>query len=205
MSKKGFTLAEVSIAMMIMAFLCLIMIQAFNPKKYQEKTNKAAALKAIEFTNQATAQMLDNEDNFPTASWMIKTGGLNSWEYTSTATTSTDIIGLYEEFLKFEGGVINFCDKSGYCDDDKIKGAKVAGGTYFGIEKFDAITDCPSYRMPYEETDSPAPSEFDPKTATYTTKKCWGKVYLDINGSSGPDELGKDVYVFGMGEFGLER
>ncbi|MBR6298776.1 MAG: hypothetical protein IKR34_05980, partial [Candidatus Gastranaerophilales bacterium] len=36
-----------------------------------------------------------------------------------------------------------------------------------------------------------------------TTKKCWGKLHIDINGSNPPNKLNEDYYVFGLDEYGI--
>ncbi len=36
-----------------------------------------------------------------------------------------------------------------------------------------------------------------------TTKKCWGKLHIDINGSNPPNKRNEDYYVFGLDEYGI--
>lgn len=201
--KKGFTLVEITIAMTIIAFLCLIMIQTINPKKFDEKANQANAIKAINFIEQACAQILDLETTqVPASRFMVKPAG-GSWEYASTATTSSALVALFGNHLKYESGEVNFCDNTSYCSDTKIKGARVAGGIYIGFEILGEIKPCPAYRMPGESADNPAPQVFN--NGSYTAKQCWGKLYIDVNGKDAPNTYGKDVFVYGLGEYGIEK
>lgn len=207
--KKGFTLVELTIAMTIIAVICVIMVQAINPKKFNEKTNKASGIKAINFVEQACAQILDLETTqAPASRFMVKPAG-GSWEfaiYNTDGTTSADSLALATLFgnhLKYESGILNFCDNTSYCSDTSIQGARVAGGVYIGFEKLNSIVSCPAYRMPGETTDNPAPQEFD--NGSYTAKQCWGKLYVDVNGKDAPNQYGQDVFIYGLGEYGLEK
>lgn len=214
MKIKAFTLTEVSIALIIMGIICTLMINSLNPNKYQEKTDKIAAQEIIALFEQATIQMLEkNKENFPTGSWMIRKAD-NNWQFATyignDVVTTENIVSLYEEFIKFDSGIINFCDFTEACNDENIQGAKLPSGAYFGIEKFDSIGACPAYYLPYEKVRYTAPKEYIPggingSNTFYHEKSCWGKIYFDVNGQKAPNEEGEDVFIYGMGEYGIER
>lgn len=211
MKIKGYTLAEVTVALMIMGIICMLMLNSFKSKDYKEETNKILAKKTISQFEQATTDMINkNKDNFPAGSWMVKVPGASDYIFavkksgSSTDASATDIINLYENYLKYETSVINFCDYSDVCTSSEIKGARLAGGVYFGIEKTD-IEDCPAYRLFEENRIYETPKKYNIKTKEYEPKKCWGKLYIDVNGSDIPNIEGEDIFVFGMGEYGIER
>lgn len=209
--KKAFTLAEISISIIIIGVICVIMIGALNPKKYDEKTNTASLMKTLEFISQASVQIMDMEDaKCPARSFMIKPAGSAAWEFailnsSGSSASAQEVAELFGEHLKYESNIISFCDYTSYCSDSNIKGAKLPNGAYIGFEITSTVQDCPAYRMPYEETDTPAPTKYSKSTGTFETAKCWGKLYIDTNGLKSPDTLGQDVYVFGLGENGIEK
>ena len=211
--KNAFTLAEILIVIVIIGIIAVILIQTLNPNRYSEKTNIANARKGLELIKQASAQMLGLEkEQLPTSSYMIKMPGSDKWELSilnesKTDATTEDLVNLFGKYIKFESDVINFCDYTSFCDNEEIKGARVAGGIYIGFEMFDEndIDDCPAYYMPNVENQIDAPHTMDKTTGEFDEiKQCWGKVYIDVNGTKGPDEEGKDVFVYGLGEYGVE-
>lgn len=214
MKLKGFTLAEVSIALIIMGIICSIMLNSLNPNKSREKLDKIAAQKAIALFEETTVQMLEkHKTNFPLGAWMAE-GVNNTWEFVTykdgdgNEAESIDIVDFYKEYIEFDSDVIDFCDFTELeaCDDKNIKGAKLPNGVYFGIEKFDsADTTCPQYYLPQDNSLYLNPVQFDSKTNNFIEKKCWGKIYFDINGPKAPNEEGKDIFIYGMGEYGLEK
>ena len=121
----------------------------------------------------------------------------------SDKATSQDLVNLFKNHIKYESDVVNFCDNTSYCSDTNIKGAKVAGGAYIGFSKYDSIKDCPAYYMPGVQGQLSAPKSFT--NGASVTKKCWGELYMDVNGIKGPDTIGQDVFVYGLGEYGIEK
>lgn len=195
MKLKAFTLAEVLICLMIIGALAIIMVQNVKTKDFTEKGYIANAFKAMEAVQQASVKIRDIENTAcPTGSFMVEV--VDDWEYAlvnssgSNANTA-EVLDLYSNYIKFEDSGFKFCDHTGYCsDNDDILGAKLAGGIYLGFE-VTAIGDCPDYYMP--------------NTAEMLSAKgkCWGNLYIDVDGEKGPNQLGKDVFVIGLNESGL--
>ena len=211
--KNAFTLAEILIVMVIIGIIAVILIQTLNPNRYSEKTNIANARKAIELIKQATSQMIELEkEQIPTGTFMTRPAGSDSWEITilnedGNDASVEDIVNLFGNYIKYESDVIDFCNFTSFCNNENVKGAKVAGGIYIGFEKFDDtdIDDCPAYYMPNSENQISAPTTLDKTTGEFDkVKQCWGKVYIDVNGIKGPDTEGQDVFVYGLGEYGME-
>ena len=192
--KKAFTLAEVLICLMIIGVLAAIMIKNIKTKDFTEKGYIASAYKALESVQQASLQICELETtSCPMQSYMVNVAG--DWEYTivnasGTNANTEEILNLYDNYLKLEDTGINFCDYTPYCNSDSIKGAKIAGNGYIGFEVTEVQT-CPDYYLP------------NSTTLMKGEGKCWGKFYFDADGKKGPNELGKDVFVFGLGERGL--
>lgn len=192
--KQAFTLAEILICLVIIGFIALIMIKNVKTKDFTEKTYIASAFKAFESVQQASVKIRDSEtESCPTGSFMVNVAG--DWEYTLVNSSginanTEEVLNLYGNYLKFENIGINFCDYTSFCSDEEIKGAKLPGNMYIGFEVTE-IEDCPDYYMP--------------NTATIIngSGKCWGKLYVDVDGTKGPNTLGKDVYVIGLNESGL--
>ncbi len=192
--KKGFTLAEVLVCMVIIGILAIIMVQNVKTKDFKEQGYIANALKIAENIQQASLKIREIEKtNCPMASFMVDIMG--TWEYalinsSGNNATASDVINLYAKYIKFENTGLKFCDYTSYCSDDKIIGAKVPPESYIGIEVI-SVSDCPSYYIPGSTTTTPGKG------------KCWGKLYIDVDGNKGPNQLGKDVFVYGLNEIGV--
>ena len=127
--KKGFTLAEVLVCMVIIGILAIIMVQNVKTKDFKEQGYIANALKIAENIQQASLKIREIEKtNCPMASFMVDIMG--TWEYalinsSGNNATASDVINLYAKYIKFENTGLKFCDYTSYCSDDKIIGAKV--------------------------------------------------------------------------------
>lgn len=192
--KNAFTLAEVLVCMVIIGILAIIMVQNVKTKDFTEKGYVANALKIIENVQQASLKIREIEKtNCPMASFMINI--MDTWEYalvnsSGNSASATDVINLYAKYLKFENKGLKFCDYTSYCSNDNIIGAKIPPGSYIGIE-ITSIANCPSYYVPGSTTTTPGKG------------KCWGKLYIDVDGNKGPNQHGKDVFVYGLNEIGI--
>ena len=214
MKNKAFTLAEIMIVLMIMGFLIIVMIKNIRLDEYSQKELIANGQKAIQFVEQGFTQIKAQEaENCPTHTFMHKVGG--TYEYTLFSSggnyaSASDVISMLENHLKTESTGFQFCSNTSYCSNTEIVGAKMPGDIYIGVEVLMSSTsttptDCPQYYMPGETTPSPAPTVFNKSTGNFETDKCWGKVYIDTNGTKGPDALGQDVFVFGLNSQGVAR
>jgi len=202
---RAFTLIEILLVAVIIGVLAVIMIKNINSKSFTDKANIANAYKAIEIVQQASAKILGAETDWcPTGKFINKI--INNYEFgvinptTSKEATLDEMMELYGSYLKLQKRNLNFCSYTEYCEDSNtdIKGAKIVGDIYIGFEKFASpdIQDCPTtYYMPES-------NELIEKEAG-SNGKCWGKFYVDVNGPAAPNEFGKDVFVWGLGEVGI--
>lgn len=194
MKKIAFTLIELSVCMIIIGFIAITVINNHRNNSIEEKAFLPKARKTISALQNAS-QQIRLSSNCPTKNFIIES--LGTWHFAlmnsdETATADIeDIIEMYGYYMKYQNSSINFCDYTDYCSDSNIKGAKLPDGTYIGFELYNTIKTCPNYIIP--------------ENTTNTTGKgmCWGAVYLDTNGKNKPNTLGKDVYMFGLGEYGL--
>lgn len=207
--KKAFTLVEVVIVMIIMIILILVMIRVLKPDAHNEKAYYAKAQKMINVLDEMFLNIANNEKTqCPASKYMVKLSG-SDWEFATMKSDGVNLIdseglvNLFSNYIKYEVDLLDFCDYSTICSSEDIKGAKVAGGTYIGFNIYENIKDCPAYRLPGAQEEMPAPKEF--VNGVFQTKKCWGEVYIDVDGKKSEDTIGKDTFVLGLGEFGIEK
>ena len=205
MKKIAFTLAEVMLAMSIIGVLAVVSFKAMNTKNIDEQTKKAKAHQALAAIEQAASNIISQEDTkCPAKAFMVKVAG--TYEYATykangtTLAATSDVVSMFSEYMKTEKTNLNFCTYSNYCasSNTSIKGFRIAGDVYIGIKVFGdtAIADCPTtYYMP------------DSAQAITVTAakagKCWGELYVDVDGTKGKGVLGDDVYKWGLGEMGV--
>jgi competence protein ComGC len=210
--KKAFTLAEIMLATMLIGIISVVMIKTIKPKDFEDKNNGLMAHKAIESMNNVFSQVRQTEtEMLPAAKYMLKNAS-GSYEFAVLSTSgngaladATELAGLFGDYMKKDGDVIDFCTVTGSCSNTAIKGFKLPGDLYIGIEKFASISDCPAFYMPdlKNEPDNPETQIAAPKYFDGTTKQCWGKIHIDTNGPNGPNTLNKDYYVYGLDEYGI--
>jgi len=222
----AFTLAEILIALSVVGIIAVSMITILDKSSMDEDINTAKAYQAFEAVQQGSAKILSTETIYnadegtaycPEGKFLTKVLASNTatatdrytYEYAivkgadaSTAATKADVLELYKKYIRFDDrkADLNFCTYSNYCDstNTNITGGKLAGTTYIGFEVFGdtALQDCPNtYYLPQS-------GELITKTEG-TTGKCWGKVYVDVDGKKGEGALGKDVFIWGLGESGI--
>lgn len=211
MFKKAFTLAELLIVFIIIGLISTIIFKNIRPDKMKDKEMVALAFKGIRAVEHAMSNVMEiDKVNCPMGTFLVKRAGTNDFtmqlkDNSGGSIDATEVANLFGKYIKYETAVGNFCNNTEYCSGSTIKGAKISGtNMYIGYEVF-SVTNCPSYRLPNETTDTPAPTRYNKNTDTYDTAKCWGKVYIDVNGIETPNTYGKDVFIFGMGENGIAR
>ncbi len=200
--KNGFTLVEILICLILIGVLSAAMIANMKVKRFDDQTMLANIFKAVDAIDGATTKIIELEtEKCPTGSLITNVTGTPTFTFVNnsgTNMTTNEVVDLYGNYLKYEETGFNFCDKTSYCtkasitDTDKIKGAKLPGDIYIGFEVTDII-DCPNYYLPNSSTE------------TTGRGKCWGKTYIDINGSEAPNELGKDVFIYGLNGKGIAK
>ena len=207
----AFTIAEIIIALTVVGVIAVMMMTTINKKGIDEDLNKAKVYQAFEVIQQASTKILATETTLcPEGKFIIKPilGGVitnREYEYAFLTTSggsayTSDVLNVYNKYIRFEKKNLNFCSYSNYCQSSntKIKGGRIVGNIYIGFEVYGPsdIQDCPTtYYLPESE-------EMVTKTEG-TTGKCWGNVYVDIDGPKGEGVVGKDVFIWGLGETGI--
>lgn len=209
MKSKAFTLAEIIIVLTIIGTLATIMMVTVKPDKFRKDVNLANARKAIEFINQAAVQILDLEHTqCPSGAFMVKPAGTSAWEFDCNTANSTAIATLFGNYIKYETSVIDFCAATGACPSgtaaNTIMGARTTGDIYIGFEKTN-IGNCPAYRIPGETTDTAVPTKLNVRTGNPELVQCWGKVYIDVDYKDKRNTIGDDLYVYGLGQYGIVK
>ena len=216
MKKHAFTLAEVTLVLAIIGILAIVMIKNIKTDTFKDKELKAGAVKVVNDFNIASMKIREIEhDKCPNAAFMVKAG--SDWVYTLTEKDADKVLDLYGEYLKFDkpsSGYYNFCDHTGGLKDDDckgsadIKGIRLAGDIYVGLKmnlKNDVPEDCPTsyYRINTAAKDETPGVQNQNDEVTISGEKCWAKLYMDINGNAGPNEVGQDIFVYGMNSDGV--
>jgi len=222
--KKAFTLAEAMVVIFLIGVLSVFMIKSAKNSKTDERERIAKAFKAIEAFDYASSQICELDANCPFGKFMVanktkrstSTGDDGKLKVTYTYTyaksvtvdSSAALRNLYAKYIKFEKTYDDFCTYSGYCSSGAYPGGKISGDIHVGLELLSSISDCPNYYMPDPSGSEPStPSEItvQDRLDTGAKPKCWGKLYIDVNGTDAPNTLGKDVFVFGLDEKGVHH
>lgn len=213
--KKAFTLVEIMICMAIIGTLAVIMLSSINNQGFDEKEWALKAHKTIRLIDEMSAQIIQKEvDQLPTGAFMTDTTG--SYEYAicatatscSTKASSKQVVDLFANYIKFEKTYSQlktaYTGYSAIKNNSNVAGGRIAGDIYIGFLTTKTVSACPSevYIPPFETEGGKMLSSTSHSTSD---KKCWGTLYIDVNGNKKPNELGKDIYVFGMGEMGIEK
>ena len=202
MKNKAFTLAEILIALTVVGFLAIVMIRNVKSDAFMEKTEILKAYKAVNIFDEASVNLRDIDSEYcPLGKFIIK--NVNTYESAVSIPSGKTAIDMYSDYIKFEKTGINFCSYSGNCNasSTNIPGAKLPSDIYIGIEVLDSIADCPDFYMPEENGQITVKN----KMIEGAKPKCWAKLYIDTNGIDAPNTLGKDVFIFGMDEFGVHH
>ncbi len=212
MLKKAFTLVEVIVVFIVIGILAMVLFKNIKPNSLKPQEMTALAFKGLRAVEHAMSNVMEiDKANCPMGVFLVKKAGANNFtmqlkDNSGNSIDATEVANLFGKYIKYETAVGNFCSNTPYCSSTGIKGAKIAGTSmYIGFEVFSSVTNCPSYRLPNETSDTPAPTRYNKNTATYDTAQCWGKVYIDVNGIDTPNAYGQDVFIFGMGENGIAR
>lgn len=153
---------------------------------------------------------------------------------TGAALTSQKIAEIFGKWIKFEIKDIDYCTYSKFClggtqaaadaeqaaaeatekgetptpptptTTSSIYGGRIAGGAFVGFE-YTGIIDCPSYKNLKDISNVNDESEISALADVPSRGKCWGKLYVDVNGKQGPDLLNNDVFVFGLDAYGVAQ
>ncbi len=206
MKKYAFTLAEVIIVMIIIGILTIILARAIRTDKFSEKANIAKAYKAINSFSEAATNIKDNQTYCPMGSliYKIKADGAYSYDYGINLPSSNKeqaVVNMFADYMKFEKTGLDFCEFSGYCSKGAITNSAVrfSNDIYAGIQVLSAIADCPDFKLPDGSQVTQRAGLLEGKP------KCWAKLYIDVNGLDGPNQEGKDVFIFGLDADGVNH
>lgn len=220
MKKTAFSLAELLVCLIIIAFLAVLAINGFKTGGFKEKQRNAEAFKVINDFTHITAKLIETyPENFPSGALMYQVAGnYNYGIYNDKGELANeeDIVDIYAKIARFKKSKIkdpetdelvamNFCNYSdceilGLEEDVEVPCALWFSNVYIGFLKNSAdklIDECSSYFSPEHDEEISFPTD--------NKKYCWGKLYIDTNGKSGPNALGQDIYVFGLDEMGIAR
>ena len=206
MRKRGFTLAEVLICLVVIGIIATILMTSLKPQSYNQKAFVSNVRKIVDNFQNASYGILEEKKHFPMSVFIYEkpTGNpptitsIYADDATNAITTSEQVVNMYGKYIKYEESDLNFCTYSGACSDNNVKGARIPGGAYIGFKINTSLFNCPSYKIPDPKATSGA------SVATATGKgKCWATFYVDVNGKDGPNVLGEDYYEFGMNAVGV--
>lgn len=200
MKKQAFTLVEIIICLTVIGVLAVILLGNLKIDRFNEKSYIAQGYKVLESYDQASIKIREVErEKCPMASFIAQAPGENSLGLINDdgdEMNLDEVYSLYGDYIKYvNSSKISFCSNTTYCttadlNDKDIAGAKLPTGAYVGLQ-LTGITTCPSYYIPGEST------------LKTSTELCWAKIYVDANGIEKPNELGKDIFVFGLGDQGV--
>lgn len=200
MKKQAFTLVEVIICLTVLGVLAVTLISNLKMDKFNAKSFIAQGYKVLESYEQASIKIREVErEKCPMASFIAQAPGENSLGLINDdgdEMSLDEVYALYGDYIKYVNpSKISFCNNTTYCDtaslDDKnIAGAKLSSGAYVGLELIEIQT-CPDYYIPGEST------------IKTSSELCWAKIYVDANGTEKPNQLGRDIFIFGIGDQGV--
>lgn len=215
MKKIAYTLAEVTIVITVIGLLSVVLVNTVKIDRFRDKQEKASVIKVIDEFNVAAAAIRDLEKKAcPFKIFAYDVAG--DMEYSlykkngSALAGTEDALAIFEDYLKLDrpsSGYYDFCDYTGWtsCPDD-IKAARLIGEVYVGLKvtastSTGALELCQDYYRISTDTKTEGGNEL--VEASDTDKKCWADLYIDINGKKGPNEVGKDIFIYSMGAAGI--
>lgn len=178
--KKGFTLAEILVTMMIIGIVASMTIPTLV-KSQQNQKNTAALAKAVNTMSNATSLMIARDGSYglnDSTMWVEMEGGM-------------DVKTAFETHL---GKILIFTD-------DEISYTAIPK-TLYGVEKTSLFND-------YTRLTTKAGINYFVKVVTtyvnndqydinYDKNFILADVLIDVNGNDAPNTIGKDIYGFLM-------
>ncbi len=207
--KYAFTLAEILVCLIIIGILATVMLSAIRRGDIDSKTQTASLYKAIDVLEEASANIIANETtSLPTSTFITTVVGKPTFTtYKKDDSTKeaqiADIFDMYKTYIKFEKAD-GFCKYTQYCSDTTTLGGKLTGDIALGFQKYDSIKDCPAVYQPESNT-KVTKKVYNKNTQNMDNAKCWGQVYIDVNGIKAPNTEGADVFIYGLDATGIAR
>ena len=201
--KYGFSLAETMIALLVLGFIFIALLRVIKTYDHTEKTYSSNGYKVIENIDGAMAKMrLSEKKSLPTGAFITKILGTDTLTFFDTSGSSIDVnevIALFGKYLKFEETVTDVCSYTKYSCSG-IKGARIYPNIYIGFKLYSSLTNCPNFYLPDSTTANTVSKKKNLSTGAMETQKCWGEVYIFLDGKNGPGIMGKDSFMLGLGE-----
>lgn len=214
MKKIAYTLAEIMIVITVIGFLSVVLTNTIKIDRFQDKNEKLSVLKVIDEFNVATAQIRDLEKKAcPFKVFAHDIAG--DMEYSlykkdgSALAGTEDALEIFEDYLKLDrpaSGYYDFCDYTGWADcPENIKGARLIGEVYVGLKvtadtSTAALEKCQDY---YHISTDIKTDDGNELVDVGDDKNCWADLYIDINAKKGPNEVGKDIFIYSLGAAGI--
>ncbi len=217
MKKLAFTIAELVICLMVIGVLAAVTISTMDTKNFYQKSYLASARKIINEFDQASLKIRDNKDNCPEGVFIVDITN-SSAEAVHTLNTG-NIVGTYKRYTKILNESSNICStatsNTSMCPSGATRpGGKLPSGAYIAFEIFSSLSTCKYYdleKMVQMQKDketinmSTAPMlSASSRIDTLSSKtKCWGRLWVDMNGKTAPNIEGQDVFGFYLGSQGV--
>jgi len=202
---NAFTLAEILIVVVIIGVVSVTMLRALKMDNTKTKQFQAGAYKVTQEFQSALMKVREIETSkVPTGNFTAEI--MNDEEYAlysanETLADTDDLLEILQNYLRLDSPGLNFCSyttafDSTYCSGTTIKGARIVGDMYIGLEVIadtsnGELVTCPSYYR------------VNPNVEVAGSGKCWGRLYLDTNGNEPPNVYGQDAFVFGLNKNGV--
>ncbi len=184
--KRAFTMAEAILVMTILGIIATIMITTLKPSEFKDKGLKILAKKVLSEIDTATTQILINNSQNGTMDTLYKP----NTSTTFAAEKDPNSLGvLYKRFLTATRETIgsgSFC----YSAADANSPANA-----FYLK--DGA--CMLIKNTTTETETRFPGE----ASNYKVTPTRGIIYVDTNGDDEPNVIGKDRFIFPLGNEGI--
>lgn len=180
--KKAFTMAEAILVMTILGIIATIMISTLKPAQYKEQAFQVLSKSIYAEIDSAMTQILTNHTQYNRLSEIYPLGSTTTFSMaTSKAANSTYMINLFKKYMATARGTVPvICRETtankgvGYEANMLLK-----NGACIAIKS-----------GPITQVNTWIPGEISVTKADSTH----GMIFLDINGDTDPNVLGKDQF-----------
>ena len=206
--KHGFSLAETMIALLVLGFIFLAILRVMKTYDHSEKTYASNGYKVIENIDGALAKIrLSEPKSVPTGAFITRILGTDTFTFYDSSGSSLSIdefITIFKKYIKFDETVTDICSYTKYSCSG-VKGGRIHPNIYVGFKLYSSLTNCPNFYMPDSTTAYTVSKKKNLSTGAMETQKCWGEAYIFLDGKNGPGIMGKDSFMFGLGEQSLAK
>lgn len=222
----AFTIAEIVICLTIIGVLAAVTISTIDTQNFYQKSYLTGARKIVNEFNQASLRIREEQSVCPDGSFLSDVS--NNSAIFSCNLSDANIVSVYQNYIKYKtlhssgiciSGVNATGNTSSMCPAGSTRpGFKLQNGAFVGFELFtNNLTTCRYYdfetmieKQKKAETINmtTVPMLTVPTTGANGTKlktqtQCWARLWVDMNGKTGPNIEGQDVFGFYIGSQGL--